>query len=230
MTALQAVDVDEVLELVVRDERAAAPPRAAASTPVRGELVGPADTLAREFALTLVASPQTQRTYVRACRTFVAWLGPLAGPEDLTAANVAAYHAELVRSGLASSTVKKERAALNTFLRWLVEFEHITALQARHALAVKLPRAEQPQRGAPKALSAAQYDDLLRAAKAAIADDPLAGRARPGDRARARRRRPARRGARRRRPPGHRWPRGRARSCARCTCVMARAIAAAPSR
>jgi site-specific recombinase XerC len=80
-----------------------------------------------------------------------------------------------VRSGRASSTVKKERAALNTFLRWLVEFEHISALQARHALAVKLPRAQQAGREAPKALSAGQYDDLLRAAKAAIADDPLAG-------------------------------------------------------
>ena len=162
-----SLDVDAVHELVVRDERT--PTRA------RGELVGAADELVTAFALTLVASPQTQRTYDRACRAFTAWLGPLAGPEDLTAANVAAYHAELVRSGRASSTVKKERAALNTFLRWLVEFEHISALQARHALAVKLPRAQQASREAPKALSSGQYDDLLRAAKAAIADDPLAG-------------------------------------------------------
>ena len=159
--------IDEVLELVARD--ACAPTRA------RGELVGAADELVSAFALTLVASPQTQRTYDRACRSFRAWLGPLAGPEDLTAANVAAYHAELVRWGRASSTVKKERAALNTFLRWLVEFEHISALQARQALAVKLPRAQQAGREAPKALSSGQYDDLLRAAKAAIADDPLAG-------------------------------------------------------
>jgi site-specific recombinase XerD len=163
------LDIGEVLELVVRDERAPA------VAPVRGELIGAADELVLAFALTLIASPQTQRTYDRACRAFTAWLGPLAGPEDLTAANVAAYHAELVRSGRASSTVKKERAALNTFLRWLVEFEHISALQARQALAVKLPRAQQAAREAPKALSAGQYDDLLRAAKAAIADDALAG-------------------------------------------------------
>ena len=163
------VDVDQALELVVHDARQPA------STSVRGELVGAADELVSAFALTLVASPQTRRTYDRACRAFTAWLGPLAGPEDLTAANVAAYHAELVRSGRASSTVKKERAALNTFLRWLVEFEHISAQQARQALAVKLPRAQQASREAPKALSAGQYDDLLRAAKAAIADDPLAG-------------------------------------------------------
>jgi site-specific recombinase XerC len=161
--------VNEGLELVVRDERAPA------STSIRGELVGAADELVEQFTLTLVASPQTQRTYRRACGAFTAWLGSLAGPEDLTAANVAAYHAELVRSGRASSTVKKERAALNSFLRWLVEFEHISALQARQALAVKLPRAEQARRERPKDLGEQHYDDLIRAAKAAIADDPLAG-------------------------------------------------------
>jgi site-specific recombinase XerD len=163
------LDIGDVLEIFVRDECAPA------EAPVRGELIGTADELVSAFALTLVASPQTQRTYDRACRAFTAWLGSLAGPEDLTAANVAAYHAELVRSGRASSTVKKERAALNTFLRWLVEFEHISTLQARQALAVKLPRAQQAGREAPKALSSAQYGDLLRAAKAAIAGDALAG-------------------------------------------------------
>lgn len=162
-------EVDAGLELVVRSQPAAA------STPVRGELVGAAAELVEQFTVTLVASPQTQRTYRRACGAFTAWLGPLAGPEDLTAANVAAYHAELVRSGRASATVKKERAALNSFLRWLVEFEHISALQARQALAVKLPRAEQSRRERPKDLGGHLYDDLVRAAKAAIADDPLAG-------------------------------------------------------
>lgn len=160
------------LDVVVGDQHAAAPAVAASAV---GELVGAADELVTSFVLTLVASPQTQRTYQQACRAFTAWLGPFAAPEDLTAANVAAYHGELARSGRASSTVKKERAALNTFLRWLVEFEHISALQARQALAVKLPRAQQAGRDAPKALSEQQYDDLLRTAKAAIADDPLAG-------------------------------------------------------
>ena len=134
-----------------------------------------------------------------------------------------------MRSGRASSTVKKERAALNTFLRWLVEFEHISALQARQALAVKLPRAEQAGREAPKALSSAQYDDLLRAAKAAIADDPLAG-ARDlaivlvlGD---AGLRCEELAGLQRARTSS---PRARARSCARSRSVTARATAAAPS-
>jgi hypothetical protein len=53
------LDVGEVLELVLRDEHAPA----AAS--VRGELVAPADELVQAFAATLVARPQTQRTYER---------------------------------------------------------------------------------------------------------------------------------------------------------------------
>ena len=55
---------------------------------------------------------------------FTRWLGPFAGPEDLTAANVSRYHVYLVAGGRASATVKKDRAALNTFLRWLAEHEH----------------------------------------------------------------------------------------------------------
>src|SRR5918997_1232857 len=51
---------------------------------------------------TLVASPQTQRTYRRACRRFLAWLGPQAGPQDLTAGNVSRYHAQLAAAGLSS--------------------------------------------------------------------------------------------------------------------------------
>ena len=101
MTAVVSLTAGQL----VADELVARP--APAPTRVRSELVGAADELVSAFALTLVASPQTQRTYDRACRAFTAWLGPLAGPEDLTAANVAAYHAELVRSGRASSTVKR---------------------------------------------------------------------------------------------------------------------------
>jgi site-specific recombinase XerC len=163
------LDVEQVLELVVRDEASAA------SGALRGELVAPAAELADDFAATLVARPQTQRTYLRACRRFVAWLGPQAGPEHLSARNVAAYHAHLVAAGRASATVKKDRAALNSWLRWLVEHDRIPAAQAREALAVRLPRAEQTEREPPMALSAAQYERLLREAKARIADDPLAG-------------------------------------------------------
>ncbi len=164
------VDADEVLALVEHDGRPPAPPPVAA-----GELVAPADELATAFAATLVARPQTQQTYERACRRFVRWLGPLAGPEDVTAATVARYHEHLVAGGRASATVKKDRAALNTFLRWLADHELVPAAQARHALAVRLPRAERSAGEAPRALSGAQYERLVREAKARIADDPLAG-------------------------------------------------------
>jgi Phage integrase, N-terminal SAM-like domain len=100
------LEVDQVLELIVRDEHA---PAAAA---VSGELVAAAAVLVDAFADTLIARPQTQRTYQRACRRFVTWLGPLPGPEDLSAANVARYHAHLVAGGRSSATVKKDRAAL----------------------------------------------------------------------------------------------------------------------
>jgi site-specific recombinase XerD len=163
------LDVDEALKLVVRDD--GRPPRAA----VRGELVSPADELVGAFAATLVARPQTQRTYARACRRFARWLGPAAGPGDLSAANVARYHAALVVGGRSSATVKKDRAALNSFLRWLAEHGRVPAEQAREVLAVRLPRAERTEREPPKALSAAQYERLVREAKARIADDPLAG-------------------------------------------------------
>jgi integrase/recombinase XerD len=163
------LDVDAVLELVVRDQRRPA------TAAVSGELVAPADELVEAFAATLVARPQTQRTYERACRRFARWLGALASPADLTAANVARYHAHLVAGGRSSATVKKDRAALNTFLRWLAEHDRVPAAQVREALAVRLPRAERTDRELPKALGADQYDRLLREAKARIADDPLTG-------------------------------------------------------
>lgn len=162
-------DVDEILALA--GPEAQAPVVAAVS----GELVAPADELVEAFAATLVARPQTQRTYLRACRRFVRWLGPLAGPEDLTAANVARYHAHLVAGGRSTATVKKDRAAVNTFLRWLVEHDYLPAGQVREALAVRLPRAERADRETPKAMSVTQYDRLVREAKARIADDPVAG-------------------------------------------------------
>ena len=160
----------EALELVVRDRRppAPAPPRA------KGELVGQAERLVALFAETLVAAPQTQRTYERACSRFVAWLGPLAKPQDLTSTQVSRYHLVLAR-GRASSTVKKERAALNSWFRWLVEFGHIPPAQARAALAIKLPRAQTSERETPKGLSAGEYARLIQAARAAIVDAPLAG-------------------------------------------------------
>jgi site-specific recombinase XerD len=161
------LDVDEVLELVA--------PETSTPAAVRGELVAPAAELVDAFADTLVARPQTQRTYRRACARFVRWLGPLPGPEDLTAAAVARYHAHLVAGGRSTATVKKDRAALNSFLRWLAAHDHVPAGQVRAALAVRLPRAERAEPEPPKALTGPQCERLLREAKARIADDPLAG-------------------------------------------------------
>lgn len=62
---LGRADVDDVLELVVQR----APVLAQA---VKGGLVAPVELLVDEFVQTLVAQPQTQRTYDRACRRFVA--------------------------------------------------------------------------------------------------------------------------------------------------------------
>src|SRR3954447_21980072 len=165
----RALPSSELRALVVADER-----RPAAEA-VRPELVAPVEELVDAFVLTLVASAQTQRTYERACRRFVRWLGPLAGPEALTAANVARYHAQLVAGGRSSATVRKDRAALNSFLRWLVAHDRLPAAQVRDALGIRLPRAQRAEREAPKALTAGQYERLLREAKARIADDPLAG-------------------------------------------------------
>ena len=188
------LDVDEVLELVVRDEWA--PARAS----VRGELVAPAADLVERFTATLVARPQTQRTYALACARFVRWLGPLAGPEDLTAANIAAYHAHLVAGGRSSATVRKDRAALNSLLRWLAEHELLPAGQAREALAAPAARATRDARGAEGA-----ERRPVRAARArgegADRRRPARRQARSGDRARARRRRAALRGARDARVP-----------------------------
>jgi len=39
-----------------------------------GEVVAPADELVKAFAATLVARPQAQRTYERACKRFARWL------------------------------------------------------------------------------------------------------------------------------------------------------------
>jgi site-specific recombinase XerD len=164
------LDVDEVLEVVARDTSLRG-----ASEAVRGELVSAGAELAEAFAATLVASPQTQRTYRRACRRFLAWLGPNAGPGDLTAANVSRYHAQLAAAGLSTATIKKDRAAINSLLRWCAEHDELPARQARQALAVRLLRAQRSVREDPRALTAGQYGRLLREAKARIADDPLAG-------------------------------------------------------
>jgi integrase len=141
-------DVDESLELALLEEPAA---RAGVS----GELVAPAEELLAGFAATLVARPQTERI-----NTSAPARGSCAGSDA---------------GDRASATIKKYRAALNSFLRYLAEHEYLPARQAREALAVRLPRARRQTRDAPKGLSDEQYQRLIREAKARNADEPLAG-------------------------------------------------------
>ena len=162
------LDVYDVLKLAARDS-------SVVPEVVSGELVSAGAELVEAFAATLVASPQTQRTYRRACRRFLAWLGPQAGPQDLTASNVSRYHAQLGAAGLSTATIKKDRAAINSLLRWCAEHDELPARQVRQALGVRLPRAQRSVREDPRALSASQYERLLGEAKARIADNPLAG-------------------------------------------------------
>lgn len=89
------------------------------------------------------------------------WLGPGAGPADLSLASLAAYQRELAERGLSSQTVRKDRAALNTWLRCLAEHELVDPRQARPALSVQLPRAEVEERERPHALSDEQYRRLV---------------------------------------------------------------------
>jgi hypothetical protein len=65
---------------------------------------------------------------------------------------MASYHAHLVVGGRSSATVRKDRAALNSLLRWLADHE-LPASQAREALAVRLPKARRMIRVTPNALS-----------------------------------------------------------------------------
>jgi len=67
------LDVDEVLVLVVRNERHPEP------AAVTRELVAPAE-LVEAFAATLVARPQTQRTCKRACRALARAAGSYRRP------------------------------------------------------------------------------------------------------------------------------------------------------
>lgn len=86
----------------------------------------------------------TRASYQSATRRFVAWLikrgGPGAGPADITLEALAKYQRELLASGRSPFTVRKDRAAINTWIAWLAEHELIDQAQARLALSVQRPR------------------------------------------------------------------------------------------
>ena len=116
-----------------RGPRARRPrPAAAGAAPrSRGELVAPADELVDAFAATLVARPADPahlRAGVPALRRAGWARSP--GPRTSPPRTSPRYHAHLVAGGRSTATVKKDRAALNTFLRWLVEHDHVPAARS----------------------------------------------------------------------------------------------------
>ncbi|MFZ0042570.1 MAG: tyrosine-type recombinase/integrase [Solirubrobacteraceae bacterium] len=146
---------------------------------VVGELVCPAAELVDTFCLTRLKA-STAATYRSACGRFVGWLvdrhGPRVGPEQITVEGLAAYQQQLRGAGASEFTVRKDRAAINTFIRWLVDHEQLDAGQARLALSVQSPRpSDADARRAIIALTVAEYERLLTQAHAQVATDPLLG-------------------------------------------------------
>jgi integrase len=143
-----------------------------------GELVSPAAELVELFSGTLERDT-TRATYRSACGRFVAWLrdrhGPAVGPAALTLDELAAYQRELARER-SPFTVRKERAALNSFLRFLLEQELVDQRQARLALAVQGPRPKDVDGRRPiAALTERQYERLVGEGERLAASEPLRG-------------------------------------------------------
>ena len=155
---------------------------ARSDAPLAGELVSPAHELVEEFVLTLgegAGARKTARTYRSACERFAAWLvateGPQAGAASLSLPALAAYEAELRARGLAEATVRKERSAINRFVRHLSAFGHLEPERARLLLARRLPPGRSGERERPKALDELAWRRLVTAAEAEIAHHPLQG-------------------------------------------------------
>jgi len=134
-------------------------------------------TIRDAWLATFAARGETRRTYRGALERFERWAVERYGQLDadsLTLHGVAEYHAHLAHpaAGRSSSTIKKERAAVNSLIRWASDQGFLDRQRANLALAVKLPRAAR-ERGVPKALSHAQARRLVIAARAQHDSDPL---------------------------------------------------------
>ena len=140
---------------------------------VVGELVGGAQLLTAGFLDSLSAKPQTQRTYGGAYHRYLRWLGVQltrpAEPGDLTLASIAAYQRHLAAGERSPATVRKERAALNSLLRWAKSHELISSQQANLALSVALPAHTPSAPDTPLFLADEQYERLILAVTAARA-------------------------------------------------------------
>ncbi len=152
---------------------------------VRGELVSPAQELVETYTAVLgstargASSAHTVCTYRGACERFAVWLvarrGPGAGAGDLTLQRIGEYEDYLRAAGRSQATIRKDRAALNSFVRFLAEHDLIDRDQARLALARKLPGAPSGERERPKCLDDRALGALICAAEASVARDPVQG-------------------------------------------------------
>jgi site-specific recombinase XerD len=117
------------------------------------EVVDPAGLGARAAEVAArQRSPETRRTYAAVYRTFGAFLGPHATPDDLTAEAVRAYRDQLERAGRSPATVAKHLSAL----RGLAD-----ALGGADAQ-LRTVRSARVGRGEPRALSHDEWARLLR--------------------------------------------------------------------
>jgi len=152
---------------------------------VSGELVSPTQELVETFAASLgstgpaASSAHTVRTYRGACERFAVWLvaraGPGAGAEELSLARIGEYEDDLRAAGRSEATIRKDRAALNSFVRFLADHELIDRQQARLALARRLPAAPSGERERPKCLDDQALARLICATEATVARNPLQG-------------------------------------------------------
>lgn len=139
------------------------------------EVLGPAAELVEGFELTLAATPTTQRTYMQSLRAFLAWLPPAAGLEGFSMKSIADYQRYMGRrkeeggAGLALSTQRKNRAAINALLGWAEEHNLVSGEQVRLVRSIKLPQVTQ-EREQPDWLSGRETRALMNAARSAAAE------------------------------------------------------------
>jgi site-specific recombinase XerD len=94
----------------------------------------------------------------------------------ITVSELATYQQQLRAGGVSEFTLRKDRAAINTFIRWLVEHDQPDARQARPALSVQPPRpSDEGARRPIVALTVPEYEHLLAHAEREVAHHPLLG-------------------------------------------------------
>jgi len=135
------------------DDAAPVAVRPTGVAPASGASVGAA---AERFArLTLAQAPQTQRTYRGSLERFATWLAvhharehghqftpaSHAPVEAITADAIALYLQELEQRDLAASTIKKDRAAINRFAKYLHALRAIDATEILMIGGPKMHRA-----------------------------------------------------------------------------------------